>query len=138
MRFNKTSAISKAASLSFKTSLTSRNLCILKLVCGYPSSSFSILNFAIDHHFSTSINKLDIITQAATFLGIICTVIMGVSHRDGDMIIGLVNIILFLVFRQPDGVMRSQHEDVISQMPQSITVAQKTVPMFGHFLMFRL
>ena len=48
---------------------------------------------------------------------------MGVSRRDGDMIIGLVNIILFLVFRQPDGVMRSRHEDVISQMPQSINAA---------------
>ena len=123
MRFNKSSAISKAASLSFKTSLTSRNLCILKLVCGYLSSSFSILNFAVDHHFSASINKLDIITQTAAFLGIICTVIMGISCRDGDMIIGLVNIILFLAFWQPDGVMWSQHEDVISQMPQSINVA---------------
>lgn len=75
------------------------------------------------HHFAASISKLDIITQVSAFLGVICTVIMGVSCRDGDMIMGLVNIILFLAFQQPDGVLRSRHEDIISEMPQSIEAA---------------
>ena len=75
------------------------------------------------HHFAASISKLDIIMQVSAFLGVICTVIMGVSRRDGDMIMGLVNIIFFLTFQQPDGVLQSRHEDIISEMPQSIEAA---------------
>ena len=55
-----------------------------------------ILSFITDHHFSASISKLDVITQIAAFLSVVCTVIMGVSRRDRDLIMGLVNVILFL------------------------------------------
>ena len=48
---------------------------------------------------------------------------MGVSRRDGDMIMGLVNVILFLAFQQPDGILQSRHEDIISEMPQNVSAA---------------
>ena len=61
--------------------------------------------------------------QIAAFLGVVGTVIMGVSHRDRDLIMGLVNVILFLAFQQPDGILQSCHEDIISEMPQSVNAA---------------
>jgi hypothetical protein len=54
------------------------------------------------------------------FLGVVCSVIMSISRRDGDLVIGLINIILFLAFQRADGPMEPRHHDVIAQMPQSI------------------
>jgi hypothetical protein len=48
---------------------------------------------------------------------------MSVSRRDGDLIMGLINIILYLAFQRPTGPMEPRHLDVISQMPQSIREA---------------
>ena len=48
---------------------------------------------------------------------------MGVSCRDGDMIMGLVNVILFLAFQQLDGILQLRHEDIISKMPQNVSAA---------------
>ena len=45
---------------------------------------------------------------------------MSISHRVGDLFIGLINIILFLAFQRADGPMELRHHDVISQMPRSI------------------
>jgi len=45
---------------------------------------------------------------------------MSVSRRDGDFIIGLINIILYLAFQRTTGPMEPRHADVVSQMPQSI------------------
>ena len=58
--------------------------------------------------------------QVAAFLGVVCTVIMGISHRDGDMIMGLVNVILF---QQLDGILQSWHEDIISEMLQNVSAS---------------
>ncbi|KIM77364.1 hypothetical protein PILCRDRAFT_12008 [Piloderma croceum F 1598] len=48
---------------------------------------------------------------------------MSVSRRDGDLIMGLINIILFLAFQRSNGPMDARHVDVIAQMPQNIRAA---------------
>jgi len=48
---------------------------------------------------------------------------MSISRRDGDLVMGLINIILFLAFQRPDGSMDTRHVDVIAQMPQTIRAA---------------
>jgi hypothetical protein len=48
---------------------------------------------------------------------------MSVSRRDGDLIMGLINIILFLAFQRSNGPMEARHVDVIAQMPQNIRAA---------------
>ena len=48
---------------------------------------------------------------------------MSVSRRDGDLIMGLINIILFLAFQHSNGPMDARHVDVIAQMPQNIRAA---------------
>lgn len=91
------------------------------LVCGDLLSWFAILSLIAC--FSAYISKLDIITQITAFLNVVCTVIMGVSCRDGDFSMSLVKVILFLTFQQPDGISQSHHEDIISELPQSVNVA---------------
>ena len=48
---------------------------------------------------------------------------MSSSRRDGDFIIGLLNIILFLAFQRTSGPMEPRHANVLAQMPQSIRAA---------------
>ena len=94
---------------------------------------FTILSFITDHHFSASISKLDIIIQITAVLGIICTIIMDISCRGRDFIMSLVNVILFLAFQQPDGILQSCYEDIISEMPQSVNVAlMPCMPLYIH------
>lgn len=59
----------------------------------------------------------------AIFLGVFCSVIVDVSRNDGDFIMGLINIILFLAFTGPGGEISPKHEDIIAQMPQNIQQA---------------
>jgi Transposase family tnp2 len=54
---------------------------------------------------------------------VFCSVVIDVSRNDGDFILGLINIILYLAFADPAGVLAPKHEDVIAQMPQSIQEA---------------
>ena len=76
-----------------------------------------------EHHFTTSIQKFDTIVQVAIFLGVFCSVVIDVSRNDGDFIMGLINIILYLAFADPTSAMAPKHEDIIAQMPQSIREA---------------
>ena len=48
---------------------------------------------------------------------------MSISRRDGDFIISLLNIILYLAFQRPDQAMEARHHDIIAQMPQTIRAA---------------
>ena len=73
-----------------------------------------------------SICKFDTIAQVAIFPGIFCSIVMDVSHNDGDVIMGLIDIILFLAFSGPGGEVTPKHEDIIAiiaQMPQNIQQA---------------
>ena len=45
---------------------------------------------------------------------------MSISRRDGDFVIGLLNILLFLAFRTSNQSMNSRQEDILAQMPQTI------------------
>lgn len=62
---------------------------------------------------------MDRITQVSIFLGIVCTVIMGISRRDGDFVLKLLNMLLYLAF-MTGGPMHPHGEEVLKQMPQEI------------------
>lgn len=48
---------------------------------------------------------------------------MSISRRDGDLVVGLLNIILFLAFQTSEHSMNSRQEDILAQMPQNIREA---------------
>jgi Transposase family tnp2 len=45
---------------------------------------------------------------------------MSISRRDGDFVISLINMILYLAFQPATGPIAPRHANVIAQMPQSI------------------
>jgi hypothetical protein len=48
---------------------------------------------------------------------------MGISRRDGDFIMSLISIILFLAFQRSNEPMEARHLDVMAQMPLNIRAA---------------
>lgn len=86
-------------------------------------SSFADLQ-PLDHHFTSTIGQFDVLAQVTMFLAVVCTVLMGISRRDGDFLLGLLQIVLTLAFQPLDGrMMRPQHQDILTQIPDSIRTA---------------
>jgi hypothetical protein len=78
-----------------------------------------------DQHFEFPIDQYDDMAQVSIFLGIVCSVIMGVSHRFGDLIMGILSIVLQLAF-QSQGATSSARAQVINQILRTIdTVLSK-------------
>jgi hypothetical protein len=65
------------------------------------------------------------------FLGIVCSVVMGVSRRGGDLIMGLLSLLLTLVLVQRDGKMKPLDQHVINQIPTTITAALSRLKLEG-------
>jgi hypothetical protein len=72
-------------------------------------------SFILDYLYRTSLDDHDELVQVSMLLGVICVVIVGVSRRLGDFIMGLLNIILGLAAQ------RSGCE--LPKIPQNITTA---------------
>lgn len=64
---------------------------------------------------------MDPVVQTALFIGIFVTAIAGASRVDGDITMGLLNILLFYAFSSPDdpnnGFMDLRHQNVLGEMP---------------------
>ncbi|KAF8219421.1 hypothetical protein L208DRAFT_1202619, partial [Tricholoma matsutake] len=53
-----------------------------------------------DHHFEFPVNQYDNVAQVSMFFGVVCSVIMGVSCQFGDLIMGILSIVLWLAFKR--------------------------------------
>ena len=53
----------------------------------------------IDHHYHHPIDRCDEVTQVSIFLGVLCSVILGISQCTSDLIMGLISLVLWLAFR---------------------------------------
>ncbi len=58
---------------------------------------YNLTTFA-DAHINSAAAQLDVIPQVALFLGVVCSAVVGVSRRAGDLIFGLLNILLSIIF----------------------------------------
>ena len=74
---------------------------------------------AIDHHFEFPIDQYDDVAQVSMFLGVVCSVIMGVSRRFGDLVMGLLSIVLQLAF-QRQGATSPTRARIIDGIPKTI------------------
>ena len=84
----------------------------------------------LDHHYEVPANRSNEIAQVCIFLGVVCSVIMGVSRRGGDLIMGLITIIVHLVFGSNPGN-ETRHADTLAQIPSSITAALSKLNLDG-------
>ena len=83
-----------------------------------------------DHHFEVPADRHNEIAQVCIFLGMVCSVIMGVSRRGGDLIMGLIAIIVHLVYRNGPSN-ETRHADTLAQIPSTITAALSKLNLDG-------
>jgi hypothetical protein len=84
----------------------------------------------LDHHYEVPADRCNSIAQVCIFLGVVCSVIMGVSRRGGDLIMSLIAIIVHLVYQNNPGN-ETRHADTLAQIPSSITAALSMLNLDG-------
>ena len=91
----------------------------------FPLKSVLITFTTADHHFEFPVDQYDDMAQVSMFLGVVCSVIMGVSRRFRDLVIGILSIVLQLAF-QRQGAASFAGAQIINEIPQTIdTVLSK-------------
>ena len=79
------------------------------------------MRMLIDHHYRHPIDCCDEVAQVSIFLGVLCSVILGISRRASDLIMGLISLVLRLAFRDPtDGNTSVLGERTMAQVPTTI------------------
>jgi hypothetical protein len=79
-----------------------------------------ILNCLADHHYDCPVDRTTELAQVALFLGAVCSVIMGASRRAGDIVMGVIHILLRLAFKRKDGHIDAANQHVLDQIPFSL------------------
>ena len=91
----------------------------------FPLKSILIAFTTADYHFEFPVDQYDDVAQVSMFLGIVCSVIMGVSCQFGDLVMGILSIVLRLAF-QRQGATSFVGTQIINVIPQTIdTVLSK-------------
>ena len=65
------------------------------------------------------------------FLAIACSVIIGVSRRFGDLILGLVSSLLKLAFRDSQGALNVKQSNILKQIPLTIETVMTKFALDG-------
>jgi hypothetical protein len=95
----------------------------------YNSSKFNFLRLyrhlksTTGHHYELPINQCTPAAQVSVFLGVVCSVMMGISRSAGDLIMALLCVVLRLVSSKSDGSTDPIQSRTLSQVPQSIAQA---------------
>ena len=63
---------------------------------------------------------MDMIAQVTLLIGVVCSVVMGVSQRGGNFIISALSLLLYLAFQRHDGTLSPTHENIVRQIPSTI------------------
>ncbi|KAF8834750.1 hypothetical protein BDN67DRAFT_914312, partial [Paxillus ammoniavirescens] len=67
------------------------------------------------------IDNCDEIAQVSLFLGVLCSVILGISRCAADLIMSILSLVLRLTFRGPtDGGMLTLQQNTLTQVPTTI------------------
>jgi hypothetical protein len=76
--------------------------------------------------------------QVAIFLGIVCSVVMGVSRQAGDLIMGLISLLVQLVAMDPGGEMNPLRQHIHNQIPTSINTALSNLKLDGQVTVYAI
>lgn len=88
-----------------------------------------------DNHNRPCGERMDIISQVATLISVVCSVMMGVSHHGGNFIMGAISFLLYMVFQRSDGSLSLLHENILQQILSTIenalasfNLSSRTIP----------
>jgi hypothetical protein len=71
------------------------------------------------------INRHDPIAQITMFIAVVCNVMIGVSRRFGDLILGLLTILLRWSFYDAANNLTFRQQDILKQIPLTLVTALK-------------
>lgn len=75
----------------------------------------------LDHHYQRPIDRCDEVAQVSIFLGVFCAVVLHISRRASDFIMGVISLLLQLAFRDPaSGNTSILGDSTMAQVPTTI------------------
>ena len=78
----------------------------------------------LDHYYQHTIDHCSDIAQVSLFIGVLCSVILSISHRAAELIMGLLHLVLRLAFTPTvGGEMSILQQNTLEQIPMNITSA---------------
>ncbi|KAF8586345.1 hypothetical protein K439DRAFT_1615184 [Ramaria rubella] len=81
---------------------------------------------------------LDEIAQLSMFLGVVCMVVMGISWQAGDLIMGLVCLLLQMAWKGKDGNVDLLNMNTLVQIPSTIMTALSKFNLDGHVTIYAM
>lgn len=84
-----------------------------------------------------SVSRLNVIAQLSLLLGVVCAVIIGVSRRGGDFILGVLHILLETIFReQTHYIPFVRANTILQQLPKTIETATNKFNLKGRLVFY--
>jgi len=78
----------------------------------------------LDHHYQHPVDHCSDIAQVSLFIGVLCSVILSISRRAANLIMGLLFLVLRLAFMPAaGGEMTILQWNTLKQIPTNITSA---------------
>ena len=82
-------------------------------------------------YFDLPIDNYNPIAQVAMFLAITCSVIMGVSQHFGDLLLGLLSVLLKLAFCDAQEALNVKQSSTLMQIPFTIKTMMSKFSLDG-------
>ncbi|KAI9463751.1 hypothetical protein HD554DRAFT_2175465 [Boletus coccyginus] len=74
----------------------------------------------IEKEYRLPMKRMDTIPQVALVLGVVCSIIFGVSTPGANFVMSGLSLLLYLAFQKSNGTLSTSHENVMRQIPSSI------------------
>ena len=87
-------------------------------------------------YFDLPIDNYNPVAQVAMFLAITCSVIMGVSRRFGDLLLGLLSVLLKLAFCDAQGALNVKQSSTLMQIPLTIETVMSKFSLDGEIMTY--
>ncbi|KIK20353.1 hypothetical protein PISMIDRAFT_105907, partial [Pisolithus microcarpus 441] len=69
------------------------------------------------------IERMDVIAQVTLLLGIVCSIIFGIGTTGANFVMSSLSLVLYLAFQKPDGTLSVTHENIMREIPSTISGA---------------
>ena len=73
--------------------------------------------------YQPPVEHMDVIAQVTLLLGVVCSVIFGVGTAGANFIMNGLSLLLYIAFQKSDGTLSAAHENMIKQIPSTISSA---------------
>ena len=83
----------------------------------------SMLTSLVVNQDQSPIHRMDIVTQVAMLICVVCHVMFGVDTLSGNFIMGAISLLLYLAFQTSKGTPSLSQENILQQIPLTIQTA---------------